>query len=89
MSIEQAGDLLAPPLSQEENIYLVSLVELFSGLVGVPAKELEAAGPGTIFRLLTNPSEQVSRQEFSECAAMTSGAKYLRLLSLLWHYVLW
>ena len=57
--MEEAVDLLFPPLSMQEGVYLQSLVELAAGVLGVPAGELEAVNPGVLLQLLRSPGEQV------------------------------
>ena len=54
----QLVEELAPPLTQPEEIYLQSFVELAAGLLGVRPAELETPGPALLQQLLLSPSEQ-------------------------------
>jgi hypothetical protein len=58
-ALEEAVDVLFPPLNMQEGVYLQSLVELAAGVLGVPAGELEEINPGVLLGLLRNPGEQV------------------------------
>ncbi|KAF5837147.1 hypothetical protein DUNSADRAFT_4767 [Dunaliella salina] len=62
IAAEEAVEMLAPPLSSAEQVYLVSLVELTANLLGVPVADLDSPSLGSIqsmVRTATNPNEQV------------------------------
>ena len=50
---------LAPPLTQSEEIYLRTVVELAAGLLGVQPAELEAPDASLLAQLLFSPNKQV------------------------------
>jgi hypothetical protein len=52
-------DELAPALSQSEEVYLQTIVELAAGLLGVQPADLEAPDARLLQQLLFNPNEQV------------------------------
>ncbi|GAB4820938.1 hypothetical protein N2152v2_007984 [Parachlorella kessleri] len=55
----QVVEALAPPLSQPEEVYLQSLLELAAGLLGVQPRELESPSPALLAQLLLRPNDQV------------------------------
>jgi hypothetical protein len=56
---QQLVDELAPALSQSEEVYLQTIVELAAGLLGVQPADLEAPDARLLQQLLFNPNEQV------------------------------
>eukprot|EP00798_Chlamydomonas_sp_ICE-L_P020473 gene20473-27261_t len=70
---------LAPALSQAEQIYLNSLVQLTASLTGTDAKELEDPTADEVLRLLFNPTEQINelRQALSTVAGDSGTSKAL------------
>ncbi|DBB04853.1 TPA: hypothetical protein ACH3X3_010141 [Trebouxia sp. C0006] len=67
---EQLLQKLAPPLSQTEEVYLQSLLEVASGLLGLRPADLEP-NLSTTLQLLTNPSAQM--QELQQALTALSG----------------
>lgn len=67
MPAQQLIDQLAPPLSQPEEVYLRTLVELAAGLLGVQPAELEAPDASLLTKLLLSPNEQVGLMQWEDC----------------------
>lgn len=61
--LQEGVDLLAPPLSMQEGVYLQSLLELAAGVLGVPVAELESPDPRLLVTLLRNPGEQAREMQ--------------------------
>lgn len=73
MAADAAVELLAPPLSQGEVVYLQSLQELAAGLLGVEAASLEEPpSPAALAALLTSPGQQL--RELQAALAAVAGS---------------
>ncbi|KAG2496070.1 hypothetical protein HYH03_005989 [Edaphochlamys debaryana] len=59
LPLAEALDLLAPPLSTEEQVYLQQLTDLAASVLGVEASALESPSPQQLLGLLSSPSDQV------------------------------
>lgn len=68
----QLVDELAPPLSQTEEVYLQTILELAAGLLGVQPSELEAPDASLIQLLLFSPNEQV--RELQSALSILTGS---------------
>ncbi|KAL3161508.1 hypothetical protein ABBQ32_010382 [Trebouxia sp. C0010 RCD-2024] len=69
--VERVLQQLAPPLSQTEEIYLQSLLEVASGLLGLKPADLESPNPVSALQFLINPSAQI--QELQQALTALSG----------------
>ncbi len=58
LALDAAVDRLAPPLDQQEGVYLQSLLELVAGVLGIPAAQIDSPDFSSLFDLFTNPGEQ-------------------------------
>ena len=72
MPVPKALDLLAPPLSPEEGIYLNSLTELTAALTGLDQSDLDNPPPSRVVQLLSSPTDQL-RELSGALAAVASG----------------
>ena len=72
MPFPKALDLLAPPLTPEEGIYLNSLTELTAALTGLDQSDLDNPPPSRVVQLLSSPTDQL-RELSGALAAVASG----------------
>ncbi|KAK9828554.1 hypothetical protein WJX72_000728 [[Myrmecia] bisecta] len=73
MKVEDVVQLLAPALSQQEEIYLQSLTEVVESLLGLDKAALSEPSLASMFAVLLNPSAQV--QELQQALRTLSGSR--------------
>ncbi|KAL3161747.1 hypothetical protein ABBQ38_008842 [Trebouxia sp. C0009 RCD-2024] len=71
---------LAPRLSQTEEVYLQSLLEVTSGLLGLKPADLESPNPVSALQFLINPSAQIQelRQALTALSGQTANSQVLQ-----------
>ncbi len=73
MAAEDLVNMLAPALDQQEGIYLASLTELATGLLGLDKADLEDPSWSTVNRLLLSPTEQA--RELQQALGSIAGSE--------------